>query len=182
MNVFVADDNNTTPVSGTVFYVDDVLIEESATVGNNFDGSTPNAGNYSYAWTGAVGNSTSTETLVYPSAPSSSGMVTLVNSGTADTTPVFRIDGYAPGFTITRTGVGGTGARLVYADTVQAGSYVLINPADGSVLLDGYADRGGQLVVSEFETLAGAESATWLFESPGNVNATLQVSMGDAWW
>jgi hypothetical protein len=109
-------------------------------------------------------------------------MVTLTNNGTADTAPVFRVDGYAPGFTITRTGVGGTGARIVYKDTVQAGDYVEISAADGTAMLNGYNDRSGQLTISEFEILKGGESATWLFESPGNTNARLTVEVAPAWW
>jgi hypothetical protein len=120
--------------------------------------------------------------LDFGSSSGSTGMVTLVNNGTADASPVFQVFGYAPGFTITRTGSGGTGARIVYGDTVQTGSYVLIDSSDGSVMLDGYNDRSGQLDVSEFETLAKGESATWLFESPGNTNAQLQVGLADAWW
>nr|WP_308012792.1 carbohydrate binding domain-containing protein [Nocardioides nematodiphilus] len=43
--------------------VDAVLLEKSATLGAYFDGSTPNAGTTTYAWTGTAHASASTETM-----------------------------------------------------------------------------------------------------------------------
>lgn len=45
--------------SSHIFYVDDVLIDGSASVRDYFDGSTGNAGDFSYSWTGTANASTS---------------------------------------------------------------------------------------------------------------------------
>lgn len=107
------------------------------------------------------------------------GTLTYTNPGTADTAPIIRIDGMAPGFTVTNVN---TGARLVYADTVPAGQYLLLNAADGSVLLNGYADRSGALTIREWSTVPGSGSATFLFESPGASGATMSMEVYPAWW
>ena len=46
----------------TVFYVDDVMLEESPNLNSYFDGDTPDVPPTVYAWTGTPGASTSTET------------------------------------------------------------------------------------------------------------------------
>jgi hypothetical protein len=107
------------------------------------------------------------------------GTVTLENVGTADTPPVFTVTGYAPGFTITNTA---TGARLVYSETVAAGQSLALNAADGSVLLDGYADRSAYLTRREWTTVPPRTRATYLFESPGNSGASLTLGVSPAWW
>jgi len=107
------------------------------------------------------------------------GTVTLDNSGTADTAPIFTVTGYAPGFTITNTA---TGERLIYSETIASGQSITLNAADGSVLLDGYADRSAYLIRREWTTIAPRGRATYLFESPGNSGATLTLGMRPAWW
>ncbi|QNO12678.1 minor tail protein [Arthrobacter phage Tweety19] len=107
------------------------------------------------------------------------GTVTFENVGTADTAPVFTVSGYAPGFTITEVN---TGARLIYSQTVAAGQTLVLNAADGSVLLDGYADRSAYLTRREWTRVNGKSRATYLFESLGNVGATLQIGVKPAWW
>lgn len=107
------------------------------------------------------------------------GTVTFENVGTADTAPVFTVSGYAPGFTITEVN---SGARLIYSQTVAAGQTLVLNAADGSVLLDGYADRSAYLTRREWTRVNGKTRATYLFESPGSVGATLQIGAKPAWW
>lgn len=107
------------------------------------------------------------------------GTVTLENVGTADTAPVFTVTGMAPGFTITETS---TGARLIYSDTLAAGQSLVINAADGSVLLDGYADRSAALIRREWTLIPGRTRQTYLFESPGNAGASLTLGVRPAWW
>ncbi|MCZ9884637.1 phage distal tail protein [Arthrobacter sp. B2a2-09] len=107
------------------------------------------------------------------------GTVTLENAGTADTAPLFKVSGYAPGFTITEPT---SGARLVYSGTVAAGQTLVIDASDGSVLLDGYADRSAYLTRREWTCLPGRTRQTYLFESPGNANASLTLEMSPAWW
>lgn len=107
------------------------------------------------------------------------GTVTLENVGTADTAPVFTVTGYAPGFTITDVA---TGARLIYSETIAAGQSITLNAADGSVLLDGYADRSAYLTRREWTTIGPRTRATYLFESPGNTGASLTLGVSPAWW
>lgn len=107
------------------------------------------------------------------------GTVTFENVGTADTAPLFTVTGYAPGFTITEVN---SGARLVYSQTVAAGQTLVLNAADGSVLLDGYADRSAYLTRREWTRVNGKTRATYLFESSGNTGATLQIGAKPAWW
>ncbi|UIW13270.1 minor tail protein [Arthrobacter phage Crewmate] len=107
------------------------------------------------------------------------GTATLENVGTADTAPRFTISGYAPGFTITETN---SGAKLVYADTVAAGQTLIIDAADGSVLLDGYADRSTYLTRRDWTRIPGRTRATYLFESPGNSGASMTLGASPAWW
>jgi hypothetical protein len=59
--VVVIDTGN--PARATTLYFDDVLVEQSATVGTYFDGSTVDTATATYAWTGTPNASTSTETL-----------------------------------------------------------------------------------------------------------------------
>ncbi|CCQ44309.1 hypothetical protein ARTSIC4J27_233 [Pseudarthrobacter siccitolerans] len=107
------------------------------------------------------------------------GTATLENVGTADTAPVFTVSGMAPGFTITETT---TGARLVYSETVAEGQTLVMNAADGSVLLDGYADRSAYLTRREWTRIPGKTRQTYLFESPGNSGASLTLGARPAWW
>lgn len=107
------------------------------------------------------------------------GTVTFENIGTADTAPVFTVTGYALSFTITEVT---SGARLIYSRPVPAGQSLVLNAADGSVLLDGYADRSAYLTRREWTRVNGKTRATYLFESPGNAGATLQIGAKPAWW
>jgi hypothetical protein len=107
------------------------------------------------------------------------GTVTLTNPGTADTAPVFKVTGYAPGFTITEVA---SGARLIYSQTVPAGQSITLDANDGSVLLEGYADRSAYLTRREWSRIEGRSSATYLFESLGNSGASMTVGVNPAWW
>lgn len=107
------------------------------------------------------------------------GTATLENIGTAETAPTFTVTGYAPGFTITNVT---TGARLIYSETIAAGQSITINAADGSVLLDGYADRSAYLTRREWTLIPGRTRSTYLFDSPGNSGATLTLGASPAWW
>ncbi|UDL14623.1 minor tail protein [Arthrobacter phage KeAlii] len=107
------------------------------------------------------------------------GTVTFENVGTADTPPLFTVSGYAPGFTITEVN---SGARLIYAQTIASGQTLVLDASDGSVLLDGYADRSAYLTRREWTRISGKSRATYLFESPGNAGATLQIGAKPAWW
>lgn len=107
------------------------------------------------------------------------GTASLENIGTADSAPVFTVSGYAPGFTITEPT---SGARLIYTATVATGQTLVINAADGTVLLDGYADRSAYLTRREWTRVPGKTRNTYLFESPGNTGAQMTLEMRPAWW
>ncbi|KUM41195.1 phage tail family protein [Arthrobacter sp. EPSL27] len=123
--------------------------------------------------------STGTAGVLDFGAAGSPGTATLENVGTADAAPVFTITGYAPGFTITEVS---TGARLIYSEPVLEGQRLVINAGDGSVLLDGYADRSGYLTRREWTRVPGRTRNTYLFESPGNTGAQMTLEMRPAWW
>jgi hypothetical protein len=111
--------------------------------------------------------------------PGTPGTVTVENGGTADTPPRFTIEGYAPGFTITQVE---SGDRLVYRETVPAGSRLVLDAADGSVVLDGWTDRSPYLTRREWSRIPGRSSRTYLFESPKNSGATMTLEASPAWW
>ncbi|QHB36599.1 minor tail protein [Arthrobacter phage Adolin] len=146
--------------------------------GNTVGGEKAWAGDV-YIGTTSPSPSTGTTGILDFGAAGSPGTVTLDNVGTADSAPVFTISGYAPGFTITEVS---TGARLVYSETVLAGQTLVINAADGSVLLDGYADRSAYLTRREWTRVNGKSRNTYLFESPGNDGASLTLGVKPAWW
>lgn len=108
------------------------------------------------------------------------GRTSLTNPGTAAAGAVFTVSGdLVPGFTITEVG---TGRRLAYVDTVTSGQTVTLDSNNGRVLLDGYAPRNSKLVVAEWSMVPPGATPTWLFESPGSVNAQMTVGVTPAWW
>lgn len=108
----------------------------------------------------------------------SPGKVTFTNAGTADTAPVFIVRGPALGFTITEIA---SGRRLVYEDIVAPGQTLRLDASDGSVLLDGYADRSRALTRREWTRVPGSGAATYLFECP-SADALLTLEVCSAWW
>lgn len=111
--------------------------------------------------------------------PGIPGTVTLENPGTADTSARFTVRGYAPGFTITEVE---SGDRLVYAQTVPVSSELVLDGADGSVILDGWTDRSPYLTRREWSRIPGRSSRTYLFESLKNDGASMTAEASPAWW
>jgi hypothetical protein len=107
------------------------------------------------------------------------GTVTVENTGTADVPVAFDVTGYAPGFIITEES---TGRQLIYNTTVIAGDTLTLDAADGSVTLNGTADRSPYLARRDWTNIPPNASATYLFESTGNVGATMTVRAASAWW
>lgn len=111
------------------------------------------------------------------------GTVTLTNAGTADTAPTFTVAAGTTdmplGFSITHVQ---SGRQLVYSDAVLIGQTVRLDTADGSVLLEGYADRSGKLTVREWTRLARKTAGTWLFEATGATGALMTAEVRPAWW
>jgi len=110
------------------------------------------------------------------------GRVTLANSGTADTWPVFSVVGQLDGgFRIQRLD---TGDVLEYSALVPAGSMVSIDTATGEVLIDGVSDGSGHLTRSDFFALPAMSSIDVQFNaittSSGTPTMTAQTRSG--WW
>lgn len=147
----------------------------------------PKSRKYGAAVNAATGIATAGGALEYPLSdpldyglPGDPGTVTLTNPGTADTAPAFTVTGDMPnGFTITHVQ---SGQRLVYSDAVLAGQTVRLDAADGSVWLEGNADRASKLTVREWVRLSRRSSGTWLFEALGSTGAQMIAEVRPAWW
>lgn len=111
--------------------------------------------------------------------PGIPGTVTVTNTGKAPTAPVFKVTGELLNFSIVEQG---TASRLYYKDPIPAGHYVMLDAADGSVQMDGYADRSASLSRREWTLIQPGQSATYLFESPGAVGSEMTLGMAPAWW
>ncbi|MEA5454469.1 phage tail family protein [Sinomonas sp. JGH33] len=113
--------------------------------------------------------------------PGYPGTATVANTGKAATPPRFTITATTmpSGFTITDVGAR---RRLVYTGAIGAGDSLKLDARSGSVLLNGYADRGSLLTVREWTRLAAGASGTWLFEAAGSTGAQLLVEADPAWW
>lgn len=110
----------------------------------------------------------------------SDGIAQVTNIGTADTPTLLRIQGpTVSGFTITESG---TGNRLVYTAGVPEGSTLELDSADGSVFLDGTADRSVYLSVREWTRIPPGGTASFLYEAPTGPTSTLTVEASPAWW
>jgi hypothetical protein len=147
----------------------------------------PKPRKYGDAVTDQTGVATPGGALEYPlddpldyGAPGDPGTATLRNTGTADTAPAFTVTGDMPnGFSITHVQ---SGNQLVYSDAVIAGQTLRLDAADGSVWLEGNADRSAKLTVREWVRIPKKTTATWLFESAGSIGAQMIVEMRPAWW
>lgn len=107
----------------------------------------------------------------------SSGSVTVTNAGTAPASPVFTVAGPTPegGFSITETT---TGARITFLGTVPAGSRLVLDSADGSVLIDGSGDRSTDTLVDAWPVVPAGSSSTFLFAPESSTSAaTLTVDV-----
>jgi Phage tail protein len=109
-----------------------------------------------------------------------SGTVTIINEGTAPAPLIFDVNGYWPetGWTITEVG---TGRRLVYVGENIATDHVVLDGADGTVMLNGVSDRGDNLIVREWPQLQPGPN-TYLFEAVGEAWPLLTVTAAPAWW
>lgn len=110
------------------------------------------------------------------------GTVTLTNAGKADTpAQTFRVTGIAPdsGFTIKHLQ---SESVLQYSTSLASGDELVIDCADGSVMLNGYADRSTYLTRREWVRLGPGQTGTWLLESPGSSNLRMEVEVAPAWW
>ena len=121
--------------------------------------------------------------LDYGDAPAT-GTVTLTNEGTADSWPIFEVTGPVGGDGFELVEVG-TGRRIVFADSVPAGSSLVVDSAAGagSAVIGGAADRGGSLTVLEWFPVPAGGSTQVAFVARGwSSAAVLSVSFSPAWW
>ena len=66
---------------------------------------------------------------------------------------------------------------------MPAGSELVINSANGSVVIDGTADRLGDTLVDAWPAVPAGETRTFLFEPNGSTTASiLTVSAVSAYW
>lgn len=110
--------------------------------------------------------------------PSTSGVVSLENPGTATSYPQFEVTGPADGFEVVRVG---TGQRLVFDGVVPAGSHFVIDTASGVALMDGVSDR--TLTWQDPMGVGPGEVAEFAFVPRGEVTAAvLRASLRPAYW
>lgn len=148
----------------------------------------PDPRRYGTAVSASTGVATAGGGLAYPlddvldyGDGGNSGTLTLTNDGSTETASIVHtLTGVAPGgFTITHLQ---TGRRLIYAGTLISGQSLILDGTDGSVMLDGYADRSPLLVRREWVRLGKAQSGTWLLEAVGSADLQLVTEVKPAWW
>lgn len=113
---------------------------------------------------------------------SDTGRVTITNPGTADTWPVFQVDGEIDqyGFDIA---VVDTDQRIRFAGPVSAGSSLVIDSASGSAVIDGTADRGGLLTARDWFPVPAGQSVEIAFIPLGsNLGGQLTAVTRPGWW
>lgn len=108
------------------------------------------------------------------------GRDTLANAGSAESSPTFTVTGpISDGFTITAVD---SGARLVYSGQLGLGEVLVLDSSDGSVMLNGAADRSSLLVRREWTDIPRHGKRTYLFDAPYSDWATLTIGAAPAWW
>lgn len=114
--------------------------------------------------------------------PSLTGRIVLSNPGTADTWPQFQVEGpvSSAGFEIA---VVGTDRRIRFSGPVAAGSVLLIDSASGTAVIDGDADRGGQLTYRDWFPIPAGGSVEIAFIPLGPTSeAVLTGVVRPGWW
>lgn len=112
--------------------------------------------------------------------PGDPGTVNITNPGTADTGQRFTLTGSAPnGFTIRHIQ---TDSVLGYSVPLARGESLVLNSADGTAWLNGYADRSAKLTRRDWVRLGAGETGTWLLESAESSNLRMEVEVLPAWW
>lgn len=119
---------------------------------------------------------------LYYGALGNLGRVSVLNSGTADTWPVFEVTGeLADGFYIQCLGDGST---LRYDRVVPAGTSVTIDSRTGSVLVDGVSDASTYLTRDQFFSIPAGGSCDIQFNaiSTSSGTPTMTVTARSGWW
>lgn len=113
---------------------------------------------------------------------SDTGLVVLSNDGTADSWPVFQVEGPVDGsgFDIA---VVGTDQRIRFSGPVASGSSLVIDSSSGTAVIDGVADRGGQLTQRDwFPVPARGQVEVAFLPLGGTSTARLTVVHRPAFW
>ncbi len=119
---------------------------------------------------------------LYYGALGNLGRVTVTNSGTADTWPVFEVAGeLTTGFYIQSLN---DGSVLRYDRVVPAGSTVTIDSRTGSVLVDGVSDASTYLTRDQFFPIPAGSSVQIQFNaiSTSSGNPMMTVTARSGWW
>lgn len=109
------------------------------------------------------------------------GQVDIFNDGTAETPLQLRIDGPIPGPQVIVQHADDTVESLRVGFDLIAGQFLEIDTGSRAVLLNGIANRRGQ-VSGDFPLLAGEETAQLRFLANGDDTGTLSVEWRSAWW
>lgn len=115
-------------------------------------------------------------------ARSTSGRILLTNSGDADAWVSYTIDGplAVEGCEIA---VVGTGLLHRFQGAIPAGSTVLVEGATGTVLMDGYSDRSGQMTRMDPLVVPAHGSLELALIPLGSTSAAvLSASFMPGWW
>lgn len=110
------------------------------------------------------------------------GTLSLANAGTAPAPVVFTITGPAPegGFSIVDLS---TGKRITFLGSLPAGSSLVMDGSDGSVVINGTADRLGDTVVEAWPQIPKASESTFSFEPIGAATtAILSAACTATYW
>lgn len=122
------------------------------------------------------------DVLDFGPVPTSDGSATVVNNGSASASPVFTVAGPTPvgGFSITDLG---SGERLRFLGVVPDGSTLVLDASDGSVVLNGTADRSSDLISSRWPSVAPGSQVTYRFAPESSPSAaTLTVDLVSTYW
>jgi hypothetical protein len=113
---------------------------------------------------------------------SATGRVALYNPGTADVPVTIQVDGPIPGegFDVIQVGAG---RRLTFTGPVAVGSSLVLDGATGAVVIDGTADRAGQLTWRDWPIVPAGGSIELLFSPRGSRSeAVMTAVMRPGWW
>lgn len=112
--------------------------------------------------------------MYYGPPPESDGTVTVTNHGNAPARPIFYVDGPGPvgGFSILDLG---TGRRVTYLGALPTGSSLVLDSSDGSVVIDGTADRRGDTIVTGWPEVAPGASVTFRFAPEASTSAAVMT-------
>lgn len=100
------------------------------------------------------------------------GTVTVSNPGSASASVRFVVTGPTPGdgFVITDAS---TGEPITYLGAVPEGSTLVLDGSDGSVVIDGTADRLGDTIVTAWPSIPPGMSRDFLFSPLGGATASV---------